>query len=86
MKTKTKKETSSRAKELDRSKLPPGTPCLLTKVDVCLALGIGERMLAQMRSEGKFPAPDLHLGILPRWRQATFTEWLEHYEGSSTEG
>jgi predicted DNA-binding transcriptional regulator AlpA len=61
----------------DLSSLPAGTEALLDKRDVCLALKIGERKFAEMRAAGEFPAPDLRIGNLPRWRPGTLNAWIE---------
>lgn len=86
MASKPKQKDPATRREFDRSKLPGSLECLITKADICVALSIGERMLAEWRSRGQFPAPDLHLGKLPRWRSSTFNAWLEAFAESTKEG
>ena len=49
---------------------------LLSVRDVADALGCGRRTIERMRSAGKFPRPDLHVGKLPRWKRETLTRWI----------
>lgn len=57
--------------------LHPSVPVLLTKQDLCRAIGCGMRTLAEYRATGRFPSPDLHVGKMPRWRTATLDAWIE---------
>jgi predicted DNA-binding transcriptional regulator AlpA len=57
--------------------LPPGCDSLLSKSQVCAALGISVRTLDGMIASGAYPKPDIKLGPFPRWRVATHNAWIE---------
>jgi predicted DNA-binding transcriptional regulator AlpA len=50
---------------------------LLSQDDFARVLNIGRRTFARLRSAGKIPAPDLIVGVMPRWRPETVRTWLE---------
>lgn len=54
----------------------PALEPLLGVNDVADLLSIGRRTVERMRSAGKLPRPDLHVGRLPRWQTATIRGWL----------
>lgn len=49
---------------------------LLGVDDIADTLSVGRRTVERMRSAGKLPRPDLHIGRLPRWQAATIRAWL----------
>ncbi len=61
--------------------LPSGCEALLTKAQICAALGVSLRTLQGMVSGGEFPREDLRLGVLPRWRVRTLNAWIEEKAG-----
>ncbi|WP_422931762.1 helix-turn-helix transcriptional regulator [Singulisphaera sp. PoT] len=50
---------------------------LFTIHDVAGALGVSRRTAERMKSSGKFPRPDLYVGVSPRWRAETVKGWIE---------
>jgi excisionase family DNA binding protein len=56
--------------------LPAGVEALLDARDVRAALKIGESTFEDMIREGRFPAADLRIGRLNRWRAATVNAWI----------
>jgi len=56
--------------------LPPGCESLLSKQQLCFAVGVSLRTFISMVSAGQFPAPDTYVGKLPKWRVATLNEWI----------
>jgi predicted DNA-binding transcriptional regulator AlpA len=55
---------------------PAGAEVLMSKAQVCAALGISLPNFNRMVSAGQFPAPDLHLGRFPRWRIPTYNAYV----------
>jgi predicted DNA-binding transcriptional regulator AlpA len=45
--------------------------------DIVQATGLARRTLERLRSAGRFPAPDLHVGALPLWKPETIRAWVE---------
>ena len=41
-----------------------------------VVLGCSRREIEKMKSSGRLPAPDFHVGRLPRWHAATVRAWL----------
>jgi excisionase family DNA binding protein len=60
-----------------RPRLADALEPLVTIEDWCDLLRCGRRTIERMRSAGRLPRPDLHVGRLPRWRADTAREWLE---------
>jgi excisionase family DNA binding protein len=50
---------------------------LLTIEDLAALLKCSRRLVERMRSAGKLPPPDLHVGRMPRWKAATIRAWIE---------
>jgi excisionase family DNA binding protein len=50
---------------------------LLSVDDLARTLNASRRTIERMRSAGKLPRPDLHLGKLPRWKPETIRRWIE---------
>jgi excisionase family DNA binding protein len=50
---------------------------LLSIDDVAEALSCSRRLVERMRSAGKLPKPDLHVGRMPRWSRETIAKWIE---------
>jgi predicted DNA-binding transcriptional regulator AlpA len=50
---------------------------LLSIGDLCCILACDRRTVERMRSAGRLPRPDLHVGRMPRWRAATIRAWIE---------
>ena len=44
--------------------------------DLAAILSCSRRLVERMRSAGKFPKPDLHVGRCPRWTPATIRTWI----------
>ncbi len=63
--------------------LPVGCESLLSREQLCSALGVSLRKLDSMVSAGQFPRADLRLGSMPRWRVATFNRWVEEQAARS---
>jgi predicted DNA-binding transcriptional regulator AlpA len=56
---------------------PPGAEKLIDRAAIIEALGISERNHIGMVAAGEYPAPDLKIGRLVRWRTATHNEWID---------
>ncbi|SIO58476.1 hypothetical protein SAMN05444166_5693 [Singulisphaera sp. GP187] len=56
---------------------------LLGVDDLADTLAVGRRTVERMRSAGKLPRPDLHIGRLPRWQAATIRGWLADQVGTN---
>jgi predicted DNA-binding transcriptional regulator AlpA len=51
---------------------------LLRMADLARVLNCSRRGVEQMRSAGRLPRPDLHVGNRsPRWRPQTIRDWIE---------
>ena len=49
---------------------------MLSVDGVTNVLSISRRSFERLRSAGKFPQPDLHIGKMPRWRAETVRKWI----------
>jgi predicted DNA-binding transcriptional regulator AlpA len=49
---------------------------LLSITDLVQILNVSRRAVERMRSAGKLPPPDLHVGRMPRWKAATIRAWI----------
>jgi hypothetical protein len=38
---------------------------------------VNRRTIERLRSAGKFPKPDLHVGKAPLWKPASVVAWVE---------
>jgi excisionase family DNA binding protein len=54
---------------------------MLTIDDWARILNVSRRLVERQRAAGKLPAPDLHIGKLPRWRPSTVRAWLDARAG-----
>ncbi|MDR3618222.1 MAG: helix-turn-helix domain-containing protein [Paludisphaera borealis] len=54
----------------------PAIEPLLSIDDVAAALSCSRRLVERMRSAGKLPRPDLHVGRMPRWKRETLVRWI----------
>ncbi len=45
--------------------------------DLAALLSCSRRLVERMRSAGKVPKPDIHVGRCPRWKPATIRAWIE---------
>ena len=45
--------------------------------DLAELLSCSRRLVERMRSAGKVPKPDIHVGRCPRWKPATIRAWIE---------
>jgi predicted DNA-binding transcriptional regulator AlpA len=74
-------KAKSKAKPAEKAKspapLPAGCEALLSRAQICVALGMSMRKFQGMLSAGEFPRADLRLGGNPRWRVATLNAWVE---------
>jgi len=50
---------------------------LITVDDLAMVLVTTRRTVDRMRSAGKIPKPDLHVGKMPRWRPETIRRWID---------
>lgn len=57
--------------------LPTGCDALLSKMQICFALGISIRTFANMLADGAFPRCNARLGKYPRWHVKTLNAWIE---------
>lgn len=51
--------------------------------DLADVLNVGRRTVERLRSAGKLPKPDLHVGKMPRWRPETVRAWLDRQAKSN---
>lgn len=49
---------------------------MLSVDDIAATLNASRRTVERMRSAGKLPNPDLHVGKCPRWAQQTVRRWI----------
>ena len=54
-----------------------GMEPLLSIDDLTVILNCSRRLVERMRSAGKVPPPDLHVGRMPRWKPETVRRWME---------
>ncbi len=57
--------------------LPASIEPLLHIDDLAALLSCSRRLVERMRSAGKLPKPDIHVGKCPRWKPATIRAWIE---------
>jgi len=57
--------------------LPAGIEPMLHIDDLAELLSCSRRTVERMRSSGKVPRPDMHVGRCPRWKPATIRAWIE---------
>ncbi len=57
--------------------LPAGIEPMLHIDDLAALLSCSRRCVERMRSAGKVPKPDIHVGRCPRWKPATIRAWIE---------
>src|SRR5208337_3032087 len=50
---------------------------MLSLTDLARILSCSRRLIERMRSAGRLPRPDLHVGRMPRWRAETIRRWIE---------
>ena len=60
----------------DPPALPPGCEALLSKAQICFAIGVSSRTLDSMIAAGEFPRSDARVGAFPRWRVQTLNAWI----------
>jgi hypothetical protein len=53
-----------------------GVQPALTLDDWPFVLNCSRREVERMKSAGRLPAPDFHVGKLPRWTAATVRSWM----------
>jgi hypothetical protein len=49
---------------------------LLSIDDLAAILNCSRRLVERMRSAGKVPKPDMHVGRCPRWMPETLRRWI----------
>jgi hypothetical protein len=59
------------------AKLTDALTPLLSQEDLTRVLNASRRTVERMRSAGRLPRPDLHLGRVPRWKPETIQRWIE---------
>ena len=57
--------------------LPASIEPMLHIDDLAALLSCSRRLVERMRSAGKVPKPDIHVGRCPRWKPATIRAWIE---------
>src|SRR4051812_9044795 len=57
--------------------LPAGIEPLLAIADLAVILSCSRRLVERMRSSGRVPEPDFHVGRCPRWKPETIRRWIE---------
>ena len=57
--------------------LPASIEPMLHIDDLAALLSCSRRLVERMRSAGKLPKPDIHVGRCPRWKPATIRDWIE---------
>jgi len=57
--------------------LPASIEPMLHIDDLAALLSCSRRLVERMRSAGKVPEPDIHVGRCPRWKPATIRAWIE---------
>jgi predicted DNA-binding transcriptional regulator AlpA len=57
--------------------LPASIEPMLHIDDLAELLSCSRRLVERMRSAGKIPKPDIHVGRCPRWKPATIRAWIE---------
>jgi len=57
--------------------LPASIEPMLHIDDLAELLSCSRRLVERMRSAGKIPKPDIHVGKCPRWKPATIRAWIE---------
>ena len=76
----------SRAPKPPEAEAPPESPefwstpsgrLALRLDDLAERLGVSRRTLERVRSAGRFPPPDLHIGKMPLWKPETIRAWVD---------
>ena len=57
--------------------LPASIEPMLHIDDLAALLSCSRRLVERMRSAGKIPKPDIHVGKCPRWKPATIRAWID---------
>jgi|SRR5271157_1332229 len=57
--------------------LPASIEPMLHIDDLAELLSCSRRLVERMRSAGKVPKPDFHVGRCPRWKPATIRAWID---------
>lgn len=57
--------------------LPASIEPMLHIDDLAALLSCSRRLVERMRSAGKVPKPDIHVGKCPRWKPATIRAWID---------
>jgi predicted DNA-binding transcriptional regulator AlpA len=57
--------------------LKAGLEPMLSLDDLAALLSCSRRLVERMRSAGKIPRPDIHVGRCPRWKPETIRKWIE---------
>ena len=57
--------------------LPASIEPMLHIDDLAALLSCSRRFVERMRSAGKVPKPDIHVGKCPRWKPATIQAWID---------
>jgi hypothetical protein len=59
---------------------PPGAGHIIEPMlsidDLAAILSCSRRLIERMRTAGRVPQPDLHVGRMPRWRPETIRRWI----------
>ncbi len=56
--------------------LPPGCDAMLSKAQICFAIGVSPRTFDTMLASGDYPIHDAKVGAFKRWHVATHNAWL----------
>ncbi len=57
--------------------LPADMEPMLGMDELAAFLSCSRRLVERMRSAGKVPKPDMHVGRCPRWKPATIRTWIK---------
>jgi predicted DNA-binding transcriptional regulator AlpA len=60
---------------MSKADMTPLEP-LLSIGELAETLRVSRRSVERMRSAGKLPKPDLHVGKMPRWTAAVLRQWI----------
>jgi hypothetical protein len=59
----------------------PAVEPMLSIADLAAMLNASRRTTERLKSAGKLPKPDLHVGKMPRWKPETVRSWIDALGG-----
>lgn len=69
----------------DSAKTPAVSP-MLSPADLARWLSISRRSLDRLRSQGRLPLPDIHVGKIVRWRFETVNRYFDSVQHAPLTG